>query len=39
VGYAYPVGTIMIDGNFTDWPQDIITYKIGVKRFGYKTAE
>ena len=30
VGYAYPLGNITIDGDFSDWPQNIATYKIGV---------
>lgn len=29
-GYAYPLGNIVIDGNFADWPQDFTVYKIGV---------
>lgn len=30
VGYAYPLGKITIDGDFSDWPGDISQYKIGV---------
>ena len=30
VGYAYPLGKIKVDGDFSDWPNDINQYKIGV---------
>ena len=30
VGYAYPLGKITVDGNFSDWPKDIMQYKLGV---------
>ncbi len=29
VAYAYPLGKIKVDGNFSDWPQDAMKYKIG----------
>lgn len=29
IGYAYPLGNITIDGQFTDWPNNITVYKIG----------
>lgn len=29
VAYAYPVGKITIDGNFSDWPRDAMKYMIG----------
>lgn len=28
IGYAYPLGNITVDGNFSDWPADITIYKI-----------
>jgi CubicO group peptidase (beta-lactamase class C family) len=28
VGYAYPLPTITIDGNFSDWPSNIVKYPI-----------
>lgn len=30
VGYAYPLGKIKVDGNFSDWPGDIKQYPIGI---------
>lgn len=30
LGYAYPLGKITVDGNFSDWPKDIMQYKLGV---------
>ncbi|WP_298735652.1 serine hydrolase [uncultured Chitinophaga sp.] len=30
VGYAYPLGKITIDGNFSEWPKDMVQYKLGV---------
>ena len=30
VGYAYPLGTIVVDGDFSDWPQQTMRYPIGV---------
>jgi hypothetical protein len=30
IGYAYPLGKIIIDGDFNDWPKDIMLYKLGV---------
>ena len=30
VGYAYPLGKIVVDGDFSDWPKDVMKYKIGV---------
>lgn len=30
IGYAYPLGNIIIDGDFSDWPQDITVYPLGV---------
>src|SRR5688572_1825286 len=29
VAYAYPLGKIKVDGNFSDWPQDAMKYNIG----------
>lgn len=29
VAYAYPLGKIIVDGDFSDWPKDAIKYKIG----------
>jgi len=29
VAYAYPLGKITVDGDFSDWPQDAMKYKIG----------
>jgi CubicO group peptidase (beta-lactamase class C family) len=29
VAYAHPLGKIIIDGNFSDWPQDAFKYRIG----------
>lgn len=29
VAYAYPLGKIKVDGDFTDWPADAVKYKIG----------
>ena len=29
VAYAYPLGKITIDGDFSDWPQNVVKYKIG----------
>ena len=29
VAYAYPLGKITVDGDFSDWPQDARKYKIG----------
>ncbi|MFT3703542.1 MAG: serine hydrolase [Agriterribacter sp.] len=29
IGYAYPLSKITIDGDFSDWPQDLVKYKIG----------
>jgi CubicO group peptidase (beta-lactamase class C family) len=28
VGYAYPLPAIIVDGNFSDWPKDIVKYPI-----------
>src|ERR1044072_9291906 len=28
VGYAYPLPVIAIDGNFSDWPKDVVKYPI-----------
>jgi len=28
VGYAYPLGKIVVDGNFSDWPQNGVKYRI-----------
>ncbi|MES1219264.1 MAG: hypothetical protein ABUT20_27405, partial [Bacteroidota bacterium] len=30
VGYAYPMGKIVVDGDLSDWPKDKMKYKIGV---------
>ncbi|NIG55793.1 serine hydrolase [Chitinophaga sp. Cy-1792] len=30
VAYAYPVGNIKVDGDLSDWPKNIRTYKIGI---------
>lgn len=30
IGYAYRLGKIVVDGDFSDWPKDIITYPIAV---------
>ena len=30
VGYAYPLGKIVVDGDFSDWPQQTMKYPIGV---------
>ena len=29
VAYAYPLGKIKVDGNFSDWPRDAMKYNIG----------
>ena len=29
VAYAYPLGKITVDGDFSDWPQDAMKYMIG----------
>ena len=29
VAYAYPLGKITVDGDFSDWPQEAVKYKIG----------
>jgi CubicO group peptidase (beta-lactamase class C family) len=29
VAYAYPLGKITVDGNFSDWPKDAMKYMIG----------
>src|SRR4051812_45082197 len=29
VAYAYPLGKISIDGDFSDWPKDAVRYRIG----------
>jgi CubicO group peptidase (beta-lactamase class C family) len=31
VAYAYPLGKITVDGDFIDWPQDAVQYKIGTR--------
>src|SRR5450432_682183 len=28
VAYAYPLGKITVDGDFSDWPQDAVKYMI-----------
>jgi CubicO group peptidase (beta-lactamase class C family) len=38
VGYAYPLGKIIVDGNFADWPQDIRQYRIAVTPSDTKPA-
>jgi CubicO group peptidase (beta-lactamase class C family) len=30
IGYAYPLNKIIVDGDFNDWPRDIMSYKLGV---------
>ena len=30
VGYAYPLSKIVVDGDLSDWPKDVMKYKIGV---------
>jgi len=30
VGYAYPLGVIKVDGDFSDWPRQTMKYPIGV---------
>jgi CubicO group peptidase (beta-lactamase class C family) len=30
VGYAYPLGAIVVDGDFSDWPEQTVKYPIGV---------
>ena len=30
IGYAYLLDKIIVDGDFNDWPKDIILYKLGV---------
>ena len=37
VAYAYPLGKITVDGDFSDWPQDAMKYKIREELIGYKT--
>jgi len=29
VAYAYPLGKITVDGDFSDWPKDAVKYRIG----------
>ena len=36
VAYAYPLGKITIDGNFSDWPKDAYKYKIGENPSDFK---
>jgi CubicO group peptidase (beta-lactamase class C family) len=28
IGYAYPIGKIIVDGDFSDWPQTMVKYMI-----------
>src|SRR5687768_9717177 len=28
IAYAYPLGRITVDGDFSDWPKDVVKYNI-----------
>ena len=39
VAYAYPLGNIIVDGNFSDWPAGAVKYRIGQHLSDTKPAD